>query len=140
MPPRSVRWRSSAAGSLLDNSLRHTPAGGQVRLTGKGGDAVELTVADSGGGIPTEHLPYVFERFYRVDRARDRAHGGSGIGLAIVKALVEAHGGTVKATSGGPGRGATFTITLLVACRRNPECSDPQRAELPQLNAAKPSA
>ncbi|WP_338066771.1 sensor histidine kinase, partial [Mycolicibacterium houstonense] len=83
-------------GNLLDNALRHTPAGGQVTIEAgmsADSDTVELTVTDTGEGIPAEHLPHVFERFYRADTARDRDHGGSGIGLAIVKALVEAHGG-----------------------------------------------
>jgi signal transduction histidine kinase len=73
---------------------------------------VVLSVADTGEGIPTEHLAHVFERFYRVDAARDREHGGSGIGLAIAKALVEAHGGQLTATSPGTGQGSTFRIIL----------------------------
>jgi two-component system sensor histidine kinase BaeS len=104
-------------GNLLDNALRHTPAGGTVTLAAHHGGAaehggVEFVVTDSGDGIPAEHLAHVFERFYRVDRARDRAHGGSGIGLAIAKALVEAHGGTVTASSAGLGHGAVFTVRL----------------------------
>ncbi|WP_291760739.1 HAMP domain-containing sensor histidine kinase [Cellulomonas sp. 73-145] len=101
-------------GNLLDNALRHTPAGGTITLaTGRASDgAVRLTVADTGSGIPAEHLPHVFERFYRVDTARSRTDGGSGIGLAIVRALVEAHGGRVVASSDGPGRGARFEIEL----------------------------
>src|SRR5664279_3733698 len=85
-------------GNLLDNALRHTPAGGSVTISAsrsKGQGDAELFVVDTGEGIPAEHLPHVFERFYRVDTARDRAHGGSGIGLAITKSLVEAHGGVV---------------------------------------------
>lgn len=100
-------------GNLLDNALRHTPTGGTVTVAAHPTDhGVQFTVADTGEGIPAEHLPHVFERFYRADRARDRPHGGSGIGLAIVKALVEAHGGTATAASDGPGRGATFTVTM----------------------------
>ena len=99
--------------NLLDNALRHTPRGGRVRIGASTTDgAVTLEVADTGGGIPAEHLPHVFERFYRVDAARDRAHGGAGIGLAIAKALVDAHGGQITAASDGPGTGTTFTITL----------------------------
>jgi signal transduction histidine kinase len=101
--------------NLLDNARRHTPSGGRVTVTAvlaSGGRSVRVTVADAGEGISAEHLPHVFDRFYRVDRGRDRSHGGSGIGLAIVKALVEEHGGTVTASSAGPGHGATFTITL----------------------------
>jgi len=76
---------------------------------------VELIVADTGAGIVGEHLPHLFERFYRADPARDRAHGGSGIGLAIVRAVAAAHGGRVSADSPGPGQGATFVISLPTA-------------------------
>jgi signal transduction histidine kinase len=99
--------------NLLDNALRHTPAGGGVVVsTEVESDTVELSVADSGDGIAAEHVPHVFERFYRADAARDRDHGGAGIGLAIAKALVEAHGGSISARSDGPGGGATFTVSL----------------------------
>ncbi|MDR0416940.1 MAG: two-component sensor histidine kinase, partial [Propionibacteriaceae bacterium] len=70
---------------------------------------------DDGEGIDPAHLPHLFERFYRVDSARDRGHGGSGIGLTIVRALVSAHRGTVTASSPGVGQGAVFTITLPTA-------------------------
>jgi two-component system sensor histidine kinase BaeS len=102
-------------GNLLDNALRHTPAGGTVTISAtasRRSGGVALSVADTGEGIPAEHLTHVFERFYRVDTARDRAHGGSGIGLAIAKALVEAHGGQLTATSPGTGQGSTFRILL----------------------------
>jgi two-component system, OmpR family, sensor histidine kinase BaeS len=100
-------------GNLVDNALRHTPRGGRITIAGTSGDGVvTLAVDDSGDGIAAEHLPFVFERFYRADAARDRASGGSGIGLAIVKAVVEAHGGSVRAESAGPGTGARFVITL----------------------------
>lgn len=107
-------------GNLLDNALRHTPAGGEVRLSAeRRGNGVRFTVADSGEGIAAEHLPHVFERFYRVDSARDRGHGGSGIGLAIVRALVVAHGGAVSAFSAGAGRGATFVVDLPARAARH---------------------
>jgi signal transduction histidine kinase len=70
--------------------------------------------------VPPEHLPRLFDRFYRADAARDRAHGGSGVGLAVVRAIVEAHDGTVTAASGGPGRGATFTVELALASSGRP--------------------
>lgn len=103
-------------GNLVDNALRHTPAGGRVTLAAdrvQGG--VSLTVADTGEGIAAEHLPHVFERFYRADTARDRHSGGSGIGLAITKAIVEAHGGSVRAHSPGRARGSRFVVTLPVS-------------------------
>lgn len=102
-------------GNLLDNALRHTPAGGHVTLTAAGiGNGTELTftVTDDGDGIAAEHLTRVFERFYRADSARDRGRGGSGIGLAIAKALTEAHGGNIRVASRGPGHGTTFAVTV----------------------------
>jgi signal transduction histidine kinase len=100
-------------GNLLDNALRHTPAGGVVGISSVATPTgVRLTVADTGEGIAAEHLPHVFERFYRVDTARDRSSGGSGIGLAIVRALVEAHGGTVSVHSDGPGHGTRFDVEI----------------------------
>lgn len=101
-------------GNLLDNALRHTAPGGRVTVSAdeQPGGRVRLQVGDTGVGIAADHLPHVFERFYRVDAARDRGRGGSGIGLAIVKALVEAHGGGVEAASDGPGHGATFVVVL----------------------------
>ena len=98
---------------LLSNALRHTPPGGQVTVgTEAHGPAVTITVTDTGEGLAAEHLPHIFERFYRADAARDRGHGGSGIGLTIARALITAHGGTLTAASGGPGAGTRFTITL----------------------------
>lgn len=100
-------------GNLLDNALRHTPPGGAVSVVARAEDGrVVLEVADTGEGIAPEHLGHVFERFYRADHARDRAGGGSGIGLAISKALVEAHGGRIQVTSAGAGEGATFRVEL----------------------------
>lgn len=100
-------------GNLLDNALRHTPPGGSVTLScRRSGQWIEYAVADTGEGVPAEHLPHLFDRFYRADSARDRNHGGSGIGLAIAKALVEAHGGRISVTSPGSGAGSTFTVQL----------------------------
>lgn len=101
--------------NLVANALHHTPDGGTVTLSATGGpEQVALCVSDTGEGIAPEHLPHLFERFYRADTARDRTHGGSGIGLAICKALTQAHGGTITATSDGPGAGARFVVTLAV--------------------------
>jgi len=102
--------------NLLTNALRHTPKGGQVSVSAATAtDAVEITVADSGEGIAPEDLPHVFDRFWRADRSRSRAEGGAGLGLAIVRAIVEAHGGQVSAASDGPGQGSTFRFTLPMA-------------------------
>lgn len=107
--------------NLLDNALRHTPSGGTVTVAcDRHPGGIRITVRDTGEGIPEAHLPHVFERFYRVDTARDRVHGGSGIGLTIVRAIVAEHGGHVVADSGGAERGTTFTVTLPVAGDRLP--------------------
>ncbi len=99
--------------NLLGNALQYTPANGQVTVRARReGQEVAVVVQDSGIGIPAEHLPHIFERFYRVDKSRSRPGGGSGIGLTIAKHLVEAHGGRIWATSPGPGQGSTFSFTL----------------------------
>ncbi|HEX2217947.1 MAG TPA: ATP-binding protein [Gemmatimonadales bacterium] len=95
--------------NLLENSLRHTPAGGAIACTARrDGGGVAVAVRDTGVGITREHLPRIFERFYRADASRARQEGGTGLGLAIVKHLVEAHGGRVTAES-ELGRGTTVT-------------------------------
>jgi signal transduction histidine kinase len=100
--------------NLLSNAVAHTPAGGEIAVSARAAAGeVSVSVSDTGTGIPPEHLPYVFDRFYRVDSSRTRQTGGAGLGLAIVKQLVAAHDGTVSVTS-EPGRGSTFTFTLPV--------------------------
>jgi signal transduction histidine kinase len=102
--------------NLLTNALRYTPAPGDVTLTlTRTGDAVSFAVADTGIGFAPDQAPHLFERFYRVDKSRSRALGGSGIGLTIARALVEAMHGHISATSAGPGRGSTFAFTLPLA-------------------------
>ena len=98
--------------NLLDNAIKYTPSGGQVTVGWRmNGDQVELRVQDTGIGISHEHLPYLFDRFYRVDRGRSRAEGGVGLGLAISGWIAEAHGGSIRAES-VPGEGSTFTVLL----------------------------
>jgi signal transduction histidine kinase len=100
-----------ALSNLVANAIRHTPCGGMVDLEARHAvDAVALSVVDSGHGIAPQHLPHVFERFYKVDQARASADGGSGLGLSIVKAIVERHGGAITVDS-RPGRTA-FTMRL----------------------------
>jgi signal transduction histidine kinase len=101
--------------NLLDNAVRFTPAGGRVTVSASRHDgSVDVAVADTGPGISAEDLSRVFERFYRVDRSRSRDDGGTGIGLAIARSVVEAHGGRIWVES-EPGRGSTFTFELPAA-------------------------
>ena len=98
--------------NLVDNGIKYTPPGGVVRLSlAKDNGWAQLTVSDTGVGIPAEDLPHIFDRFYRVDKARSRAQGGSGLGLAIAKWIVQAHGGGIGVES-TPGQGTTFRISL----------------------------
>jgi histidine kinase len=114
--------------NLVGNALQYTPPGGQVTIQASvseqrpaedghpvAGGWLLITISDTGIGIPPEHLPHIFERFYRVDRSRSRAGGGSGIGLTIAKHLVETHGGRIWAKSAGAGQGSTFSFTLPLA-------------------------
>jgi signal transduction histidine kinase len=106
--------------NLLDNAVRFTPSGGSVTVSAERHDgSVEVRVADTGVGIPAEHLPRLFERFYRADPSRSREDGGTGIGLAIARSVVEAHGGHINAES-EPGVGSVFTFDLpVVPAARN---------------------
>jgi two-component system phosphate regulon sensor histidine kinase PhoR len=98
--------------NLVDNAVKYTPAGGRVRVRwSESGDEVALEVDDTGPGIAARDLPRIFERFFRVDRARSRALGGTGLGLAIVKHLAQAMHGSVRAAS-TLGKGTTFTVCL----------------------------
>jgi len=98
--------------NLFDNALRHTPTGGRIRVSAqRAGHDTVVRVSDTGSGIGADHLPRIFERFYRVDPGRSRQEGGTGLGLAIVKHLVEAHGGRVEAES-ELGRGTTILLYL----------------------------
>lgn len=101
--------------NLLSNALRHTPQGGKISIAVEGiDDQVQIVIADTGEGIAAEHLPHIFDRFYRADHGRSRDMGGSGLGLAIAKAIVEAHSGTIRAES-SVGKGTTMRVALPVA-------------------------
>jgi len=102
-------------GNLLENAARHTLSDGQITVTAFcENNRATVSVADTGEGIPTEHLPHVTERFYRADAARARADGGTGLGLAICLSIAEAHGGSLALQS-EPGRGTTVCVTLPAA-------------------------
>jgi heavy metal sensor kinase len=121
---RPVRVRGDAGRlrqvfyNLLDNAIKYTPEGGEVeaRVEARDGQA-RTTIRDTGVGIPPEHLPHVFDRFYRVDKARSREQGGTGLGLSITRSIVNAHGGHVELDS-TPGRGTTCTLTLPLSDQR----------------------
>jgi PAS domain S-box-containing protein len=127
--------------NLLSNAIKFTPAGGKARIrTFEDDTHVHLEIADNGQGIRADFLPHVFERFRQADSSTTRAHGGLGLGLAIVRHLVEIHGGSVHANSEGEGRGATFTVTLpllssdgLIAADA-PKTSSDQLQTQPELN------
>lgn len=109
--------------NLVDNAVKYTPAGGQVFLSlHKDAGYAELTVRDTGIGIPEEDLPFIFDRFYRVDKARARAHGGSGLGLSIARWIVDVHKGTLTVDS-KVGEGTTFTVRLPL---RSPSSEPPE--------------
>lgn len=98
--------------NLLGNAVRHTPSGGQIKIIAdvNAKNQLELVIEDTGEGIPADHLPYIFDRFYKADKSRERAKGGTGLGLAITRAIVEAHGGTVRALN--TMQGARFIVNL----------------------------
>jgi CheY-like chemotaxis protein len=115
--------------NLLTNAAKYTDPGGQIRLTvERQGHEVVVRVKDSGVGIPAEKMPGLFQMFFQVDRALERSQGGLGIGLSLVRRLVELHGGTVKASSEGSGKGSEFTVIL------------PTLAEAPEAQAAQQPA
>ena len=112
---RQIAW------NLLANAVKFTPPGGrvQVRLA-RAGSGVEFQVRDTGDGIEPAFLPFVFDPFRQGDASMNRPHGGLGLGLAIVRHIVELHGGTVAAHSGGIGQGSIFTVRLPLAARTEP--------------------
>jgi signal transduction histidine kinase len=114
LPPVNIDIHriSQVLRNLIQNAITATPSGGIVTVsTKKGVDAIEISVTDTGEGIATENLEKIFERFYRIDKSRARATGGTGLGLTIARRLVESHGGKIKATS-EPGKGSCFSFTI----------------------------
>ncbi|MEI2577995.1 ATP-binding protein [Scytonema sp. PRP1] len=125
--------------NLLSNAIKFTPEGGQVEIRLESvGSVAQLQVRDTGKGIPLEFLPHVFEYFRQADGSTTRKFGGLGLGLAIVRHIVELHGGTVKAESLGEGQGATFRVTLpLMKIHLHEQQSDTQSDEFPDLNGVR---
>ncbi len=122
IPPEPLTLEADAVrltqviANLLNNAAKYTDAGGQIWLTvRREGESVAISVRDNGTGIPADMLPSVFDLFTQVNRSFDRAQGGLGIGLALVKSLVEMHGGSVQAHSEGPGKGSEFVVRLPLA-------------------------
>jgi hypothetical protein len=111
--------------NLLSNGIKFTPSEGEVEIgLEQVGSYVQIRVKDTGVGIHPDFLPYIFDHFRQADSTTTRSHGGLGLGLAIVRYLVELHGGTVYAESEGEGKGATFTVKLLLH-----SCEDSQESE-----------
>jgi signal transduction histidine kinase len=120
LPPLDADRRrlQQVVANLLSNAVKFTPAGGRIDVDVRGADArVEITVTDTGQGIAPDVLPYIFDRFRQADSSTTRGHGGLGLGLAVVRHVVELHGGSVTVTSPGPGRGATFVVSRPTAPR-----------------------
>jgi PAS domain S-box-containing protein len=125
------------AWNLLANAVKFTPRGGQVSIKlGRVDSYVEITVSDTGQGITADFLPFVFDRFRQADGSTTRMHGGLGLGLAIVRHLVELHGGTVQAHSAGQGQGATFKVHLPLAGRPNADFSLRRKNRAPEASAS----
>ena len=122
--------------NLLTNAIKFTPAGGEIRLSlGRVGPNAVVTVSDTGEGMGPELLPYVFDRFTQGDASVTRPHGGLGLGLSIVRHIVELHGGKVQAWSDGPGRGSTFSVFLPVRAVQLAGARRPQ--QMPRLTGVK---
>lgn len=120
--PLEIEWNRSlfqrAIGNLMTNALGHTPRGGSVTLHAAGdASSVDLEIADTGCGISSEHLPHIFDRFYRADQSREAANGGFGLGLAIVKGIVELHGGSIAVAS-TVNEGTQVRLHIPRSCRR----------------------
>jgi two-component system, sensor histidine kinase len=124
---------SQVFSNILNNAAKYTDPGGEITLRSRRvGDSIEVTVADTGIGIEREKLHLVFDMFMQFDTSLERAYGGLGVGMALAKRLVEMHGGTIKATSAGPGRGSTFIVTL-------PARTSTTGSDAPHMAAAAPT-
>ncbi len=123
--------------NLISNAVKFTPAGGHVRVrASRQDDEVVVSVSDDGVGIPPSFVPHVFERFRQADSSSVRRHGGLGLGLAIVRHLVDLHGGVARAESGGPGKGATFEIRLPARADGARRGQAPRRHSVPPVMAS----
>jgi len=106
--------------ALVSNAVRYTDPGGQISIRSeRGAREIEISIEDTGIGIPPDSIDRIFDRFYRVDEARSRAHGGSGLGLAIAKWIAEAHQGSINVRS-TPGKGSCFTVHLPISTTESP--------------------
>ncbi len=131
-PPRfhQIIW------NLLTNAVKFTPKKGHIHISLKRLDSSALLqVSDSGEGIDPESLPYIFDRFQQADRSYARKHGGLGVGLTLVKYLVEMHGGTVYAESEGVGKGSTFSIKLPIPALASRATAAKQQSEMDKAGA-----
>jgi PAS domain S-box-containing protein len=132
LPPESIQLSADAVrlvqvfGNLLNNACKYSERGGRItiRMERVGDDAV-ITVADTGEGIPPDRLQAIFDMFMQVDAARERSQGGLGIGLTLVRRLVEMHGGVVEAQSAGPGQGSQFVVRLPIVVEHQPVAAPP---------------
>jgi CheY-like chemotaxis protein/anti-sigma regulatory factor (Ser/Thr protein kinase) len=123
---------SQAISNLLTNAAKYTDAGGRIGLVARvDPSGLEISVSDTGIGLPPEAIPSLFEMFSQVESATDRTEGGLGIGLALVRGLIELHGGTVEVASDGPGRGSTFTLRLPPSALRAGSSPGAAAASLP---------
>lgn len=139
LPPETIELEADATriaqvlSNLLNNAAKYSDPGGKIWLTGeREGDRVAVRVRDMGVGIAPEMLPRVFDLFMQIDRSIDKAQGGLGVGLTLVRTLLEMHGGTVEVRSAGPGQGSEFTVRLPVAPERCPaQGPGPARVAIP---------
>jgi PAS domain S-box-containing protein len=137
-PAMALMWADSdrlqqVVWNLLSNAIKFTPQEGRIEIRSRRADSVdEIVVSDTGQGISKDFLPYVFERFRQADVSTTRTHGGIGLGLAIVRHLIELHGGTVFAASAGEGKGATFTIRLPIRAARTSSSKTAGREQQPK--------